>query len=124
MTESRIWLQPICEDGCERGWADHDFGPCEDCGLPCVAYVRVDEAERRLVSERAKLDEARSVIGKIPALEEIVKDIATLAYAIGDSIPGLRVQADRVLSLHCANIQESVIEARTILQDREGSAVN
>ena len=34
-----IWLQPrCCVD--ERAWCDSDPGPCEDCGLPSIKYVR------------------------------------------------------------------------------------
>lgn len=62
MSENRIWLQPICEDDCERGWASYDFGPCEDCGLPCVAYIRADEAEERIRELKQQLDEARTVL--------------------------------------------------------------
>lgn len=34
-----IWLQPLC---CvdERAWCQNDPGPCEDCGMPSIKYVR------------------------------------------------------------------------------------
>lgn len=40
----RIWLQPSCSDGCdkERCWAEHDLGPCDECGKPCVEYIRAE----------------------------------------------------------------------------------
>ena len=34
-----IWLQPRCSVD-ERAWCDSDPGPCEDCGMPSIKYVR------------------------------------------------------------------------------------
>ena len=41
----QIWLQPACGDACarERLWCEDDIGPCDECGLPCVRYVRAEE---------------------------------------------------------------------------------
>lgn len=36
-----IWLQPrCCVD--ERAWCQVDPGPCEECGLPSIKYIRAD----------------------------------------------------------------------------------
>ena len=36
-----IWLQPrCCVD--ERAWCEDDPGPCEDCGMPSIKYVRAN----------------------------------------------------------------------------------
>lgn len=58
----RIWLQPSCFDGCDEGrcWAEHDLGPCDECGEPCVEYVRAESAPlqeriRELEAEIAQL---------------------------------------------------------------------
>lgn len=36
-----IWLEPACKTY-ERSWCNHDEGPCEDCGLSWIKYVRAD----------------------------------------------------------------------------------
>ena len=42
----RIWLAPSCSSACDeyRCWSEEDLGPCEECGRPCVMYVRADLA--------------------------------------------------------------------------------
>ena len=43
-----IWLSPACtaEDD-ERTWCEDDQGPCDECGLPSVMYIRADLAQLR-----------------------------------------------------------------------------
>lgn len=38
----RIWLEPRCAVNVDRCWSEHDLGKCEECGLPCIEYVRAD----------------------------------------------------------------------------------
>ena len=37
-----IYLAPACNDCFDRDWCQDDQGPCEECGLPWVKYVRAD----------------------------------------------------------------------------------
>ena len=46
----RIWLEPDCAVE-ERCWCEHDNGPCDECGLPWVEYVRADTRSTPPVSE-------------------------------------------------------------------------
>lgn len=53
-----IWLEPVCAIN-ERQWCSDDAGPCEDCGLPWIKYVRVDlcdsnQAEIKRLQERVR----------------------------------------------------------------------
>lgn len=59
---NRIWLEPNCGEKCERSWADYDLGPCE-CGRPCIAYVRADEAERQLAEAAVDWDKLQCIFG-------------------------------------------------------------
>lgn len=40
----RIWLQARCEGGAggDRCWCEDDPGPCDECGMKSVEYIRAD----------------------------------------------------------------------------------
>lgn len=40
----RIWLGPLCYavSGEERMWCQDNQGGCDECGEPCVEYIRAD----------------------------------------------------------------------------------